>query len=193
MVGKQRFRSNEPRERNPGLENWMAPAINGVLFVAFCAGALWCIDFCGDFCVGTLHPLALLICIGVPLVVCTGFFVGLRLDRQAKPWHTVVLLLTVALGFPIYRQPWNPRVAFVTRLDGLKGKTVAQVQKEMKGYSGGEVSRAEPGFVPEDLQLSDVTHVIGYRWNEDDWRYNADVGEVFLKDGIVVGTQFSPD
>jgi hypothetical protein len=63
----------------------------------------------------------------------------------------------------------------------------------MKGYIGGDDG---PSPLSESIALDrgvSATHVLSYRWNDVDGRYNSDVGQIFLRDGVVVGTDFLPD
>jgi hypothetical protein len=84
---------------------------------------------------------------------------------------------------------------FVQKLASLRiGMHQADVERTMSGYLGGQpYSIDSDSYVPDELVGAGVTHIMSYRWNGIDGRYTADIGQVFLRDGRVVGTRFMPD
>lgn len=163
------------------------------LLAVLCAG-LWWINFLGQVLV-EVDWIKWAVVVGPPLLVCWLLYFALRASNATNRVHFGIMLAFSVLSVLFVYQPWNPRRVFVQKLSGLhEGMTVPDVQQRMAGYFGGEVFESSGGpYVPEELSGKGVTHQMSYRWNETDGRFNADIGQVFLRDGHVVGTRFLPD
>jgi hypothetical protein len=186
MVGRHRLKSSDPRR----LLGHIAP---GMFLVALGAGVLWWIYEMGGFVAGESNLPFLAPFIWLPLVACWYSLGVIWVGKMGKKWYVAFLAALTLLSYPIYKQPWNPRSIFVSKLGNLTGKSLTQVQSEMKAYLPSGLSVAEEQYVPEEIWVKGVTHQTSYRWNETDGRYNAEIGQVFVRDGIVVGTKFLPD
>jgi hypothetical protein len=150
--------------------------------------ALWL----GDYLAGEWFLAAMPIVL-YPHLVLAVYCLLLRGRVTGRP-HLLGLLIVVLATVPLYLQPWNPRVVFVRTMNSLvPGTTESEVRRVMAGYLGGCLREAGPQYMPEELADAGATHVMSYRWNETDGRYNSDIAQVYLRDGRVVGTQFLPD
>ncbi|MBC8065312.1 MAG: hypothetical protein H7Y17_10805 [Chlorobia bacterium] len=162
-------------------------------YIAICLGVGGWVYMMGLIALGSAPLLFVSLLVLAPLSVCWLFFYLLRQEGILRPWHTALVICVTAVTYPLYMQPWNPRNIFVATLEGLTGKTLTEATREMSSYIANDVSVAEEQFVPEDVWRQGVTHQTSYRWNETDGNYNADIGQIFLRDGVVVATRFLPD
>jgi hypothetical protein len=163
-------------------------------FIAVLAGCLWWTFSLGDFFIGYFVPQALIFLIVPPFFGCLLMYVALRHFDIASRFHSVAFIVAGALAVPLWMQPWSPRVAFFRKVESIQpGMTKQQVAHVMKGYIGGEWLPTEPSWVPGELMEKRVTHLMHYRWTNDDGRYDADIGQVFLRGDKVVGTRSLTD
>lgn len=159
--------------------------------VGFSAVTLWWLETIGDFMVGSINPFAMCIA-AFPLGLMWVCYVCFRVTSVARPWHLANVVALTLMSYFIYRNPVNPRVQFLAQLESLEGKSLPETQRQMAPYLGGEYRKLDDvQWLPGDLQ--GATHAASYRWNEMDGRYNADVGTLYFRNGVVVATNFSPD
>jgi hypothetical protein len=148
----------------------------------------------GDLAAGSWNWAAFAILVPLPLSLCWLVYAVLRAYSVARRWHLAAAILATLLVYPLIYQPWNPRCVFVRKLESIQpGMSDADVRSIMGGYIGGERFETKLIYVPDELRPQTVTHEMSYRWNEDDGRYNSDIGQVFLHGRTVVGVRFLPD
>lgn len=154
---------------------FLALACGWIYFWGLLSGGMW------------PAPLLFVFLILVPfpfVAISVALLKGAQLMRRA---HWVTLTLFAIAVIPLYKQPWNPRNVFISKLTSLTpGMTEQEVRRRMEGYLGGTKSKL-------DNSEFGATHCMYYRWNDEDGRFNADVGFVYLNGDRVVSTDFSPD
>jgi hypothetical protein len=122
--------------------------------------------------------------------------VGCLISSVLAParWKVVAAFHVACVGLAAMLIPWHPRQVFVRNLESLTGKSVAEVRAIMRPYMANEPTQLSGDlYVPEELRPSRPTLLLSYRWNDTDGAFDADVGEVFFRDGRVVGTRFDAD
>ncbi|MDQ2985854.1 MAG: hypothetical protein M3R13_03925 [Armatimonadota bacterium] len=127
-----------------------------------------------------------------PLALCLWVYTILYALRVSSKVHLGVLVAATVLGIAFAWQPWSPRIQFVRNLNSIERcASEADVRKIMAGYLDAYFHETSDQYLPETLRNQGVTHCISYRWSNG--RLDADIAEVFLKDGRVLGTRFLPD
>ncbi len=120
-------------------------------------------------------------------IAAAAVAMGLRGVRRR--WLVVGLLATLLAFLGIYRTPWNTRKPFLRDFRTIQpGMTVAEARGIMARHIVGTCWPSHPGSDTE-LQLQNS---MVYR-HSDEGEFNADWGIVRIRDGRVVGTEFSAD
>lgn len=127
-----------------------------------------------------------------PLALCLLVYTIYFAFRVASKVHLGILAATTVLGIAFAWQPWSPRIHFVRKLNSIeRGASEADVRRTMAGYLDAYLHETSDKYLPEHLRNQGVTHCISYRWSNGG--FNADIAQIFLKDGRVLGTRFLPD
>ena len=159
------------------------------------------------------------LCVDTLLIVVSAFvaymgWVGLPNEAAGAEWLvTISLALYVLWSAPLvllYRRRWksigfailvtalavgiwipSPRKAFVNDLLSVRpGMTVEQVMGKMAKYRGGD--KFDLYVAPNEVPANATGHwYVG--WNNDDGRYDADLGDIEFENGRVVNVEFLPD
>lgn len=128
----------------------------------------------------------------LPLLLCWITYSLFQQFGIATGRH-LALMVAVTIAVAAFAwQPWSPRVKFYRALKSIdSGMTEQDVRRIMAGYLDAHLHETGNDFVPDELHDKGVTHCLSYRWTNES--YNADIGQVFLSDGAVVGARFLPD
>ena len=95
---------------------------------------------------------------------------------------------------PLLSQPWHPGGVFVDKMESVEeGMSESDARQIMAGYIGGAKVEISDMYLPEELRGKGVTHCIFYRWTDTDGLHDADVVNIYLRDGNVIGTKFDLD
>ena len=147
----------------------------------------------GQFTLGRVFGFSVLFA-ALPMLVCWIAFLLIHIKRKLPLWITALLVLATLAIYPILRQPWSPGAVFLNKMEKIKvGMSDKDVQRIMAGYLGGKSSETSDKYLSEELREKGATHIRSYRWTNKGAQHNADVVHVFLRDGTVIGTDFSPD
>ena len=108
-------------------------------------------------------------------------------------WKIAAVAATLLIACAALIVPWHPRQVFVRKVDTLTGHSLDQVQREMKSYTASPPTELEDSrYVPDELIARKPDLLVTYRWSRH-WAYDSDLGQVFLRNGKVVGTRFLAD
>ena len=172
-----------------------ASIVKGSAFVLVTSALVGFIYLMGEYSAGYLgrtHWIGFLIVIVCPLlliwaILCFFFRLG-----EVRKWHVAYVIALTVLSYFAFKQPWNPRSIFVSRLMSIPvSATKAEVTELMWMYRYSNYSVTASIYVPEKLQGLGITHDMMFRWDLDPG--NVDRGLVYFRDGKVVGVDFSPD
>ena len=164
-----------------------------IFLFALAGGALRWTYFLGDYALGAIHVLSLGLTFAA-MGVCWLFYFCIFRKKKSPLWITVPLVLATLAIYPLLRQPWNPGTVFLAKFESIEaGMSDRDVERIMNGYLGGNLRETSAEYIPEELLGDGVTHSRAYRWTDSDWRHDADVGQVFLREGTVIGTRFASD
>ncbi|MCX6345641.1 MAG: hypothetical protein NT018_11315 [Armatimonadetes bacterium] len=127
--------------------------------------------------------------------ICSLFLIPLALAGfKRKGWlvFSIFILSVVILG----AVPWTPREHFLQYFNRIKpGMTASQVDSLMEHhYLEKHIYKItkdyNKDYLPENVKNAD--QAASYR-HSDDGAYNADIGEIYYRNGRVLNTRFLPD
>lgn len=161
-------------------------------FLSAVLGCLATLAWLDVFAAGILFrgPLLLLVC--APLVGAAL----LLLRRERQRWMTVTGVAAAVVAIVLLVAPWHPRKRFARTLDALApGMTVAAVQDRMQPYLRGAGPKWEQvaGWSDPSEPGASFDGTLIWRWNDRDWQYDSDFGEVTFVRGRVAAAAFLPD
>ena len=129
------------------------------------------------------------------LVGCLSVPALLLAVIHCRKWKLASFMLGVAVVAAFYILPWHPRKQFAWDLYSIKsGMNVDEANHKMSKYisgRGGKWPGSDGGL--DIVDRESWTGTLTFRWNDTDWQYDSDWGQVRFENGKVVSVEFLPD